>query len=217
MSNAKKGLRLLSFSIILNIGWSVIYAILGGIAANPNAAQSLVKFIGYGTLITAIVLVLCYLIDLYGLHTAGKDNAHFHRASFLKIASLVLAVVCLILGIVVVAKPSSAGTIDTITNVISIFTSVAEVVVLFCVVKGCKEISPRVKGQANFVLVCFVIQVVCMIVLSFLATKAVAEQSEGTVGAVGILAIIFALAAILYAINYVILIFRATANVGKSR
>lgn len=214
MVNAKKGLRLLSFSIILNIGWSIAYSILSGFATKDM--ESLLNFLSYGTLITSIVLVVCYLVDLYGLHTAGKDNDHFHRASFLKILSLVLAIVCMILGIVVATNPSTAQTISTITNIVSVFTAVAEVIVLFCIVKGCKEISPRVKGQANFVLVCFIVQVACMIALTFMASKVdLSNPDGGLISAVGAISVIFAIAALLYVISYIILIFRATANVGK--
>ncbi|MCQ2794509.1 MAG: hypothetical protein MJ207_04105 [Bacilli bacterium] len=216
MKYAKKGLRLLSFSIILNIGWSVAYAILSGFVKEDM--EGLIKFLSYGTLITAAVLVVCYIIDLCGLHIAGKGNHKFHQASFLKIASLVLAIVCLILGIVVATNPNAPAVIATIINVINIFTSVAEVVVLLCIISGCKEISPRVKGQANFVLVCFIIQVVAMIVLSFLAEKINLDDPEDKlIPAVAAISIVFSFAAILYAINYVILIFRTTANVGKPR
>lgn len=216
MSNAKKGLRLLSFSIILNIAWGVIYRLL--IGNSQNLPDLVVKFLSYGVIITSVVSLICYIIDLIGLHIAGKDNKQFHRASFLKIISLVLAFVCFILGVVAFTNESAAKGIQTASNVINIFTSVSEVVVLLSVIKGCKVISPRVKGNANFVFVCYVIQVACMIGLSFLATEAFyGKGSNATLVGILVLAIIFAITAILYAIFYILLIFRATANVGKAR
>lgn len=217
MSNAKKGLRLLSLSIILNITWGVIYRLL--IGNSQNLSDVIVKFLSYGVIITSVVALICYVIDLVGLHIAGKDNKQFHRASFLKIISLVLAFVCFILGVIAFTNESAAKGIQTASNVINIFTSIAEVVVLLSIIKGCKVISPRVRGQANFVFVCYVIQVACMIGLSFLATEALSYDHPGQTALVGILvlAVIFAIAALLYAIFYIILIFRATANVGKAR
>lgn len=217
MSNAKKGLRLLSFSIILNIAWGVIYRLLQG--NSQNLSEFLSNILLYGILITGAVSLVCYIIDLIGLHIAGKDNKQFHRASFLKIISLVLAFVCFILGTIAIAKPETYETMQTANNVISIFTSVSEVVVLLSIIKGCKIISPRVKGQANFVFVCYVIQVACMIGLSFLASMVLGYDHPNKTALVGILilAVIFAVAALLYAIFYIILIFRATANVGKAR
>ncbi|MCQ2795562.1 MAG: hypothetical protein MJ214_05110 [Bacilli bacterium] len=213
MANAKKGLRLLSFSIILNIGWSIAYAMLQ--SRSQDLGEAIIKFLSYGVLVTGVVLLICYVIDLVGLHIAGKDNKHFHRASFLKIASLVLAGVCLILGAVIIVNPGSRNTINTITSVINIFTAVAEVVVLTSIIKGCKEISPRVRGNANFVYVCFIIELAITIALSFMANTE--NPSEGLLLTIGALAIVFAIAAILYAVFYIILIFRTTKNVGKAR
>lgn len=213
MANAKKGLRLLSFSIILNIGWSIAYAMLQ--SRSQDLGEAIIKFLSYGVLVTGVVSLICYVIDLVGLHIAGKDNKHFHRASFLKIASLVLAGVCLILGAVMIVNPGSRNTINTITSVINIFTAVAEVVVLTSIIKGCKEISPRVRGNANFVYVCFIIELAITIALSFMANTE--NPSEGLLLTIGALAIVFAIAAILYAVFYIILIFRTTKNVGKAR
>lgn len=218
MANAKKGLRLLSFSIILNIGWGIAYSILQG--NSKNLSDALVKFLSYGILVTGVIAVVCYVIDLIGLHIAGKDNNHFHRASFLRIASLVLAVVCLILGAINVAKPETEKIIATITNVVNIFSAVAEVVVITSIVKGCKEISPRVKGLSNFVYGCFIIQLLITVILPFLVTYLVGADGKfsSSVGiAILALAVVYSIVAILYVIFYVILIFRATHNVGKAR
>ena len=62
MANAKKGLRLLSFSIILNIGWGIAYALLQ--SNTKSISEALVKFLSYGILITGIVSIICYVIDL---------------------------------------------------------------------------------------------------------------------------------------------------------
>ncbi|MCQ2796412.1 MAG: hypothetical protein MJ213_03805 [Bacilli bacterium] len=212
MKNAKTGLRLLSFSIFVTIAWSFAAFIIGIIQGLPDSKVTIDV-----TLIASCISVGCYLIELIGLHVAGKDNTHFHRASFLKIGSLLLAVVCIVLAAVSQNMNNDAKqTIGIVTNVINIVISVADVIALISIVKGCKEIAPRVKGQANLILACFIIMAVATIVISFMSVANVKDNIGLTILAL-LLSIAAVVAAVIYAINYIILIFRTTKNIGKSR
>lgn len=214
MNNAKKGLRLLSLSIILNIIWSIIAAILPGVVGPDSSSEAVAWIIANILLITAIVSLVCYVIDLIGLHIAGKDNARFHLASKLKFITIGLAVVCIILGAVALANPSAAQGLATANSVINIIASVAEVVVLLSIIKGCKEIAPRVSGLSNVVLVTFTLMLLLTIIMSFLMAGSTSIEDPKIIAA-GIFGIIVAIDALVYAICYIILIFRTTANVGK--
>ena len=212
MQHAKTGLKLLSFSLFVTIGWAIATFIIGIISAIPDSKINIDT-----ALVASCISVVCYVIELIGLHIAGKDSKYFHRASFLKIASLVLAIVCVILG--AVSKNMSADAqqvIVTIFNVVNIIIAVADVIALISVVKGCKEIAPRVKGQANLILVCFIIMALASIVVSFLDASKV-EGNDGLVIFVLLLALAASIASLIYAINYIILIFRTTKQVGKPR
>lgn len=209
MANAKTGLRLLSFSIFVTITWVIVGSIIQ-MVQNGTSGTSTIDI----TLISACVSVGCYIIELIGLHIAGKDNKYFRFASFLKISSLVLAIVCVILSAISKNMIDSAkATIVTINNVVNIVISVADVVALLSIVKGCKEISPRVKGQANVVLTCFILMAISTIVLSFININ----NNAGLAILALLLIILMLIASVVYAICYIILIFRTTANVGKSR
>ena len=212
MQHAKKGLKLLSFSLFVTIAWAIASTIINFITGLPDS-----KVVIDTALIANCIAAACYLIELIGLHIAGKDSKYFHRASFLKIASLVLAITCIVLGAVSKnMSPDAQKTIVTVGNVINIIIAVANVIALISVVKGCKEIAPRVKGQANLILVCFIIMALATIVASFLDVSKV-EGNTGLAIGVLLLALAAAIASIIYAINYIILIFRTAKQIGKPR
>lgn len=226
MKNAKKGLRLLSFSIILNITWAITYSILNSVAYNAGGdiIKNILTFLSYGVLITSIVSLICFFIDLYALRCAGKDNKHFHRASFLKILSIICGFVCFILSIVIVAnvfdssKTALVNSLELANSSMTIFVSIAEVVVLSSVIKGCKEISPRVKGLSIFVYICFIGQLVLAITSSFLVNKLISQPNFDTFKTIiFVLGIIYPILATTYTVSFVLLIFRTTANIGKER
>lgn len=212
MQHAKTGLRLLSISIFVTIAWSIASFIIGLIQGLPNSKVTIDT-----VLISSCISVGCYVFELIGLYIAGKDNTHFRRASFLKIASLLLAITCVILGAISQNMSESAKqTFGIVSNVINIVVSVADVIALISVVKGCKEIAPKVSGQANLILACFIIMATAIIAVSFMSVANVKDNVGLTILAL-LLALAAAVASIIYAINYIILIFRTAKNVGKSR
>lgn len=209
MQHAKTGLRLLAFSIFATIAWVVVGSIIQVIQGATSSSSTIDI-----TFISSCVAAGCYVIELIGLYIAGKDNAHFRFASFLKILSLLLAITCIILGAVSQNMSADAkNTIGIVGNVVNIVISVADVIALIAIVKGCKEIAPRVKGQANLILVCFVIMAASTIALSFIKV----DNNTGLLVLSILLIIAVLVASVIYAINYIILIFRTAKNVGKSR
>lgn len=217
MYDAKRGLRLLSFSIILNIGWSIAAAFLSGSVSD--------NFKIYMPVITLGILLVCYLVDFAGLHLAGHDNDHFRSAWKLKIITLVMTLAAIIFAIVVAVKqdPEMQKTLSTFTMIIDIFALVAEVLVLIFVIKGCREISPRVQGLSKFVGGLFILQtllVIAMEVLSYIIVKegiSTGDVENPVIIATTAIAIVFSIFALLFLVLYILLIFRTTANVGKAR
>lgn len=209
MKNAKTGLRMLSASIIIGAAWLVILFILILAVKDFNAAV-------VGALITGIVNLVCYIIELIGLFKAGKDNERFHLAGKLKIFNIVLAVISIILAAVANAVSTNTAAVNALSITITVISTISllfEVIVLVNIVKGSKEISPRVTGLANFVLITFLIQVV-FTVLTYVFQAIGNETMNNIAGAFSVIALI---AVIVFAICYLVLIFRATANVGKKR
>ena len=218
MSHARKGLRLLSLSILLNIGWAIALVIITNIA--DRNIESIAKIIAYSALISAGVSILCFLIDLIGLHIAGKDNKYFHRASFLKILSILCGIACLVIGIIAAINANNKEMIknlDFVTSVINIFVAVAEVIVLLSIITGCQDVAPRVKGLAVFVFICFIVEIAISIAVSFLANNAIIQPTDAITKIATVLGIVYVILAGIYSLSYILLIFRTTANIGKTR
>ena len=95
MVDAKKGLRLLSFSIILQIAWGIFAAYCPGLVPDDSAFRT------YLPIITQCIVLLCYLVDFAGLRLAGHGSDHFHKAWKLKIVSLLLVLAAIIFAMVV--------------------------------------------------------------------------------------------------------------------
>lgn len=217
MYDAKRGLRLLSFSIILNIAWSIAVSFLF-----ENGSEN---FKTYIPVITLGILLVCYLVDFAGLHLAGHDNDHFRSAWKLKIITLVLTLAAIVFALIVAIKkdPDMQKTLSTFTMIVHIFALVAEVLVLIFVIKGCREISPRVQGLSKFVGGLFVLQTLLIIaleVLSYVIIKndiPTGDVENPIIIASLALAITFSVFALLFLVLYILLIFRTTTNVGKTR
>ena len=82
MADAKRGLRLLSFSIILQIAWGIFSAYCPSFIPDTSSFRICLP------LITQAILIVCYLVDFAGLRIAGHSNNHFKSAWKLRIISL---------------------------------------------------------------------------------------------------------------------------------
>lgn len=214
MKNARKGLRLISFSIIINIAWSI-----ASIFIKESVSKS---FSMYLQIIAFVILLICHLVYYGGLRLAGRDNDEFRFACKLKLISLLLTIVNITFAIVVVMIKNS--TLEHVFIVFAMITNIviqmSELFILLYVIKGCREISPRVLGLSKFVGGLFIAQTILIItlqVLSFVISKLNDNPSGSLLFITVIIAFVFSLVAILFAIFYVLLIFRATATVGKRR
>lgn len=217
MTDAKRGLRLLSFSIILQIAWGIFSAYCPSFIPDDSSFRIFLP------LITQAILIVCYLIDFAGLRIAGHNNNHFKSAWRLRIISLLLAVIAIAFAIVVVIKQDAAlrKNLAIYEMIVDIVSAVNSVLVLLFVIKGCREISPRVAGLSKFVGGVFTFQTLLVIGMEVLSYFILKEDLSGINHPViiteVILAVLFSICAIIFTVFYILLILRTTANVGKAR
>lgn len=218
MADAKRGLRLLSFSIILQIAWGIFSAYC------PSFISETSNFRIFLPLITQAILIVCYLVDFAGLRIAGHSNNHFKSAWKLRIISLLLAVIAIAFAIVVVIKQDDDAlrkNLAVYEMIVDIISAINSVLVLLFVIKGCREISPRVAGLSKFVGGLFTFQTLLVIGMEVLSYFILKEDLSGINHPViiteVIFAVIFSICAVIFTILYILLIFRTTTNVGKAR
>lgn len=218
MNNAKKGLRLLSLSIILVMAWGIVNALIPSFVAGDSPIRT------YLPLITQSILLVCFVVEFIGLEVAGRDNHNLKTAWKLKIISLALVFVAFILAIVAAANPNNADlrkNVAVFEMIIDILAAVSSVLVLFFVTKGCNDIAPRVHGLAKFTKGSFILLtalIIAMEIITYIILKTGNEEANNpAVICLMVSAILFTITAIVFAVSYVLLILRTTANVGKSR
>lgn len=205
MQNAKTGLKMLSFSIILNLIWIIVNTILTPILTSANATL---------ITITSVVSLVCYVIELIALFKAGKDNARFKKAARIKIFNIVVAVLSIVfsaVGTALIKNETIAGIVAIVLLILLVISFILEFVALFSIIKGCREIAPRVSGNSRLVSFFFVVYIIFSIVTSIVGAFPVVAVVSIVFG------VISSVAAILFSIFYLLLIFRTTHNVGKAK
>lgn len=163
--NAAKGLKQVFAAQFL--------AIFGGIAGglvltSAFDGSNLAK--GIFALVSVLLVVLALIVELVGLHKAGKDNINFNHAFTLALTTLFIEILVSILAAI---WPNAFGT-DVVMRVLGIITTILEIVGIYCVYKGIAELADarKEKGLANAARVLWNIIVVTLVgalVVSILA------------------------------------------------
>ena len=207
MRNAKNGLRLICLSIIVSLMWAIISVIVPLVNNTSDFTKNMAT-------ITSGVSIGCGALELFGLFIAGRDNAYFRASAKLKVSAILLVFVSFMLSI---SKHLLAGN-EFVVKILSIsllsvsFVSLLiDVIVLNYILKGCRQISPRVRKLSIFVELCFVVSIIAEGLTGIL--NIVAPTSKFLTA----LAIILLISLLVFSVFYVILIFRTTKNVRKPR
>lgn len=235
MQNAKKGLKLMTISIIIMMVYTVIYSILMSLTASDKLSPELLErlfmfFVTFGILGSALIQVITYVIAMVGLKIAGKDNECFKKARKAKLFSLILSAIGVVAGIVCVLaflfsnQEGDAGKILAILGEGSFFVSagtnvlmiVTEVIAFHSITKGCREIAPTVGGISIATYAFYIIALVLNVILPVfpLAMNMLQASGIGT-KLITVVGYVETLASTAYSVLYIVLIFVTTGNIKK--
>lgn len=169
--NAKKGVgRIYTAQLIqvicgLAIVISAIISLLAvGVSTQAGSGEGAgvaLMSLGLITIVSAIAIIVADIINLVGLHTAGKDEPNFKIAFWLIIAVLAVQIVSALMGA------------DGVTGIASILMSVAQLASIFMVVRGVSNLLPNspIARKGNSVLIAYAIAIVVIVIVSIFATN----------------------------------------------
>ncbi|MCQ2794520.1 MAG: hypothetical protein MJ207_04160 [Bacilli bacterium] len=234
MQNAKKGLKLMTISIIVMMVYTVAYSILLSIAVSADELTKLLNtifeiFWTYGILGAAVVQVITFAIAMIGLKIAGRDNERFLKARKAKIFSLILAFVGVVAGIACVVGSiigNSGKASDIIQYVVvggyllsavsNILLVITEIIVFRSIAKGCREIAPTVGGISTAAFVSYILSLIFNIVLPiFPILLGIGENYDLMQKLISVVGYLESVASTAYSVLYIVLIFVTTHNIKK--
>lgn len=207
--NAYSGVKkVFTAQILILVGaiLAFIVAVAGAMATTDGTPSEVAggaamgAAIGAGALasVTAILMFIAFIINLVGLHQAGKDEHYFRTAFNLTIAGIAVAV---IQGIV------NAAVSETAASGVQIVSDLLRILVMIYVIYGIIEIAKAIgdeklqkKGRTllTFITVLMIISIVIRLVAD-IAGDHMADPALVAMGAIGIVsALIVVISYILY-------------------
>lgn len=163
--NAAKGLKQVFAAQFLAIFGGISCGLVLTTAFNNSGVAK-----GIFALVGTLLIVVALIVELVGLHKAGKDNINFNHAFTLALTTLFIEILVSILAAI---WPNVFST-EVVTRVLGIITAILEIVGIYCVYKGIAELADARKeaGLANTARVLWNIIVVTLVgalVVSILA------------------------------------------------
>ena len=188
--NAHSGVKKLFICEIISIVAAALTIIGATIAAIGLKKEGLLLTGGTIILISGIALVVVFILQLVGLHQAGKDEIQIKYAFCATILGIILGVVASILESVSNAKGTQIA-----VAVINAIQTVAELLAAFYVLSGISALAGKLNDQAmekqgrklaNWVIIFFI----ASIVFEFLGVILKENPTEWLAVLAGILVIV---------------------------
>lgn len=217
MLNAKKGLELLTISIVLQIVFIAVIAILVAVSETVGLPDDILAQM---TTTSSAVALSCFVVEVIGVNRAGEDSRRFRSAGKLAIAHLILEVLIFILEIVANATANIkmvAFTMSILIMVLTIATAIILTLILFKVIKGCSDMSRRAMKISKVVIGTFIptlVLIVAYVVFEGVVSYLEIHQSQ-IANIISIVILVLALVtAVAFLITFIIMIFRTVRNVN---
>lgn len=196
--NAAKGLKQVFVAQFL----AIFGGIAGGLVLTPafsdnDAAKAIFGLVGIGLMIAALV------VELVGLHAAGKDNASFKLAFSIALATLFVG---LLVGVMSIIMPDTFGS-EVAKRVISIISAVLEIIGIYCVYRGIGELAAA-RGEDKLASTAHVLWNIVMITLVGVIVVSIFALL-GAVTVAGILAIVVLILGLVSDVAYLVLLGKA--------
>lgn len=213
--NAYTGVKKLFVAELMAIVAALVMFFSAILAAVGATNDALLVTAGTLVLISSIALIIAYIVQLVGLHQAGKDEAQIRTAFIFMIVGLILGVVSAILS-----NFTSTYGLNLVVGLIDAGKTGVEVCAAYYTLLGIATLASRVNNEkmakegrtlSIFVIVFFALQIVLNLYPKFIGSGA----PEWLIALVNITAIIAALAKLVVYIVTFIYYYKATRMLEK--
>ena len=199
--NAYNGVKKIFTSQILVLIGAILIgvaAVMGGATAVSTTNGTMNIDVAVGTtagaagvaLVGSVLIIVGYIINLVGLHQAGKDEKRYFKPAF------IIAIVTLILAIVAGLFSDNA----TLQSVVSLISRVAEMFVIIFTIAGIGELAnklnrPQIASFGNKVLILILVAQILAVIANMIGSG---NAAAGMSIAGSILAIVSYIAFLVY-------------------
>ena len=203
--NAYSGVKkVFTAQILILVGaiLAFIVAVAGAMATTDGTPSEVAggAAIGAGALasVTAILMFIAFIINLVGLHQAGKDGNNFKTAFRLAIAGIVVSVIQGILN--AMGSETAASGVQIVSDLLSILVMIYVIYGIIDIAKriGDEKLEKKGRTLLTFITVLMIISIVIRLVAD-IAGDHMADPALVAMGAIGIVsALIVVISYILY-------------------